>query len=152
MISLNCFQVIHYEAPNDPETFVHRSGRTGRAGKDGTAILIHTSAQIRTVKTIERDVGCRFEPIIAPTVEDVLRASSEQAQDSLRKVHPELMALPTAHKVLQEQGVEAFAAAIAQLSGFTQPPASRSLITHEQVLDILIHALRPHVTWGSYVK
>ena len=147
-------QIIHYEAPNDPETFVHRSGRTGRAGKDGTAILIHTSAQIRTVKTIERDVGCKFEPIIAPTVEDVLRASSEQAQDSLRKVHPDLMAvfLPTAHKLLQEQGVEAFAAAIAQLSGFTQPPASRSLITHEQVFYMLIHALRPYVIWGSYMK
>ena len=33
-------QVIHYEVANDSETFVHRSGRTGRAGKEGTAILI----------------------------------------------------------------------------------------------------------------
>ena len=133
-------QIIHYEAPNDPETFVHRSGRTGRAGKGGTAILIHANSQTRTLRTIERDVGCKFEPIAAPTVEDVLTASSEQARDALSKVHPELTAvfLPVAQSLLQEQGPDALAAAIAHLSGFTQPPASRSLITHEQVKSIFI--------------
>ncbi|XP_058212321.1 DEAD-box ATP-dependent RNA helicase 9, mitochondrial-like [Rhododendron vialii] len=52
--------VIHYELPSTSEIFVHRSGRTGRAGKKGTAILVHTSNQMRDVKSIERDVGCRF--------------------------------------------------------------------------------------------
>ncbi|KAE9614855.1 hypothetical protein Lal_00036083 [Lupinus albus] len=52
--------VIHYDLPNSSEIFVHRSGRTGRAGKKGAAILVYTSDQTRAVKTIERDVGCRF--------------------------------------------------------------------------------------------
>ncbi|XP_051114786.1 DEAD-box ATP-dependent RNA helicase 53, mitochondrial-like [Andrographis paniculata] len=52
--------VIHYELPNSSETFVHRTGRTGRAGKKGSAILIHSSHQYRDVKGIEREVGCRF--------------------------------------------------------------------------------------------
>ncbi|XP_010323935.3 DEAD-box ATP-dependent RNA helicase 53, mitochondrial [Solanum lycopersicum] len=52
--------VVHYELPNSSEIFVHRSGRTGRAGKKGSAILIHSSGQHRDVKGIERDVGCRF--------------------------------------------------------------------------------------------
>ncbi|KAE9596320.1 putative RNA helicase [Lupinus albus] len=52
--------VIHYDLPNSSEIFVHRSGRTGRAGKKGTAILVYTEDQTRTVRTIERDVGCRF--------------------------------------------------------------------------------------------
>ncbi|KAJ7960582.1 DEAD-box ATP-dependent RNA helicase [Quillaja saponaria] len=52
--------VIHYDLPNSSEIFVHRSGRTGRAGKKGSAILIHAQDQIRAVKMIERDVGCRF--------------------------------------------------------------------------------------------
>lgn len=56
-------QVIHYELPNSSEIFVHRSGRTGRAGKKGRAILIHSSNQLRDVKTIERDVGCRFSEV-----------------------------------------------------------------------------------------
>ncbi|KAK4767346.1 hypothetical protein SAY86_015096 [Trapa natans] len=52
--------VIHYELPNSSEIFVHRSGRTGRAGKKGSAILIYTRDQTRAVRTIEKDVGCRF--------------------------------------------------------------------------------------------
>eukprot|EP00249_Psilotum_nudum_P023058 c28735_g1_i1 orf=588-3083(-) len=126
--------IIHYEPPNDPETFVHRSGRTGRAGKAGIAILMHLGQQRKTVRLIERDVGCQFERINPPTVYDVLRASSQQAKAVLNKVHPELRAvfLPTAEGLLKEQGPEALAAAMAHLSGYTQPPASRSLITYEE--------------------
>ncbi|RDX65727.1 DEAD-box ATP-dependent RNA helicase 53, mitochondrial [Mucuna pruriens] len=52
--------VIHYDLPNNSEIFVHRSGRTGRAGKKGSAILVYTEDQSRAVRLIERDVGCRF--------------------------------------------------------------------------------------------
>ncbi|KAI8010998.1 hypothetical protein LOK49_LG06G00108 [Camellia lanceoleosa] len=57
--SFKC-EVIHYELPSTSEIFVHRSGRTGRAGKKGSAILIYSSNQMRDVKTIERDVGSKF--------------------------------------------------------------------------------------------
>lgn len=119
---------------------MHRSGRTGRAGKDGLTILMHTDSQIRTVRMIERDVGCKFELIGVPSPHDVLRSSSEQAREALSKVHPDLRSifLPTAEMLLQEQGAHALAAAIAHLSGFTQPPASRSLITHQQVIYLVI--------------
>ncbi|KAL0301715.1 UNVERIFIED_CONTAM: DEAD-box ATP-dependent RNA helicase 53, mitochondrial [Sesamum radiatum] len=56
--------VIHYELPNSTEIFVHRSGRTGRAGKKGSAILIYSSHQFREVKAIEREVGCRFTELL----------------------------------------------------------------------------------------
>ncbi|KAI3465572.1 hypothetical protein Pfo_022235 [Paulownia fortunei] len=52
--------VIHYELPNSTELFVHRSGRTGRAGKKGSAILMYSTHQHRDIKAIEREVGCRF--------------------------------------------------------------------------------------------
>ncbi|KAK1393415.1 DEAD-box ATP-dependent RNA helicase 53 [Heracleum sosnowskyi] len=55
--------VIHYELPNSTEIFVHRSGRTGRAGKKGRAILIHSSNQSKDVKGIESYVGCRFQEL-----------------------------------------------------------------------------------------
>ncbi|XP_010551734.1 PREDICTED: DEAD-box ATP-dependent RNA helicase 9-like isoform X2 [Tarenaya hassleriana] len=55
--------VIHYELPNTTETFVHRTGRTGRAGKKGSAILIYTQEQARTVKMIETEVGSRFNEL-----------------------------------------------------------------------------------------
>ncbi|KAF5180468.1 Dead-box atp-dependent rna helicase [Thalictrum thalictroides] len=55
--------VIHFEIPNTSEIFVHRSGRTGRAGKKGTAVLMYTRAQKRAVSFIERDLGCKFEEL-----------------------------------------------------------------------------------------
>ena len=60
------FQVIHYELPNNSELFVHRSGRTGRAGKKGSAILIYTNEQSRAVRGIEHDVGCKFTEVTLP--------------------------------------------------------------------------------------
>lgn len=126
--------IIHYELPNDPETFVHRSGRTGRAGKGGTAILMFSSSQRRTVQSLERDVGCRFQYIVPPTVEEVFEASADQVLATLGGVHPESIAFftPTAEKFFERQGVKALAAALAHLSGFSQPPSSRSLLSHEQ--------------------
>ncbi|CAL9136257.1 unnamed protein product [Musa acuminata var. zebrina] len=126
--------IIHYELPNDPETFVHRSGRTGRAGKEGTAILMFTSSQRRTVKSLERDVGCRFEFISPPQMQEILKSSAEQVVATLQGVHPESIEyfLPTAQRLTDEQGTQALAAALAHLSGFSRPPSSRSLINHEQ--------------------
>ncbi|KAK9086161.1 hypothetical protein Syun_028555 [Stephania yunnanensis] len=126
--------VIHYELPNDPETFVHRSGRTGRAGKEGSAILMFTSSQRRTVRSLERDVGCQFEFISPPAIEDVLESSAQQVVSTLGGVHPESIEffIPTAQKLIEDKGVASLAAALAQLSGFSQPPSSRSLISHEQ--------------------
>lgn len=126
--------VIHYELPNDSETFVHRSGRTGRAGKEGTAILMFSSSQRRTVRSIERDVGCRFEYVSPPTVEEVLESSADQVVATLSAVHPDSISFftPTAEKLFEERGTQALAAALAQLSGFSQPPSSRSLLSHEQ--------------------
>ncbi|KAJ6897717.1 DEAD-box ATP-dependent RNA helicase 3 [Populus alba x Populus x berolinensis] len=126
--------IIHYELPNDPETFVHRSGRTGRAGKEGTAILMFTNSQRRTVRSLERDAGCKFEFVSPPAIEELLESSTEQVVATLNGVHPESVEFftPTAQKLIEEQGTSALAAALAHLSGFSQPPSSRSLISHEQ--------------------
>ncbi|KAK6142397.1 hypothetical protein DH2020_022745 [Rehmannia glutinosa] len=61
--------VIHYELPNSSEIFVHRSGRTGRAGKKGSAILMYSTHQYREIKSIEREVGCRFTELPKIAVE-----------------------------------------------------------------------------------
>ncbi|KAJ4973170.1 hypothetical protein NE237_006344 [Protea cynaroides] len=61
--------IIHFELPSTSEIFVHRSGRTGRAGKKGTAVLIYTDQQHRAVRMIERDVGCKFTELPRIAVE-----------------------------------------------------------------------------------
>lgn len=63
-VYISLLQIIHYELPNSSEIFVHRSGRTGRAGKKGAAILLYTSGETRAVRSIERDVGCRFTEVM----------------------------------------------------------------------------------------
>lgn len=100
---------------------------------------MYTSNQRRTVKVIERDVGCRFEVISPPQIEDVLASSSEQVVATLKGVHPESINYfsQTAQKLIEEEGTSVLAAALAHLSGFSQPPSSRSLISHEQVRDVI---------------
>ncbi|CAH9142780.1 unnamed protein product [Cuscuta epithymum] len=74
--------VVHYELPNSSEIFVHRSGRTGRAGKKGTAILMYSAQQSRDVKGIERDVGSRF--IELPRME--VEAGTENMFSDMRQI------------------------------------------------------------------
>lgn len=61
--------VIHFELPNNSEIFVHRSGRTGRAGKTGTAIVMYNYEQNRALRVIERDVRCKFSELPKINVE-----------------------------------------------------------------------------------
>ncbi|KAK3416992.1 hypothetical protein EUGRSUZ_H02745 [Eucalyptus grandis] len=65
---------------------------------------------------------------------EVLESSAEQVVATLKAVHPESVGFftPTAQKLIEEQGVNVLADALAHLSGFSQPPTSRSLTNHEQ--------------------
>lgn len=49
--------VFNYDLPNEPETYLHRIGRTGRAGKTGTAISLCSNAELRFLKPIRKLVG-----------------------------------------------------------------------------------------------
>ena len=55
--------VINYDLPGDPESYVHRIGRTGRAGAEGTAITFYTADQKKEMREIERFAGVRIEHI-----------------------------------------------------------------------------------------
>jgi ATP-dependent RNA helicase DeaD len=59
--------VINYDVPHDAESYVHRIGRTARAGRPGTAILFVTPRETRLLHTIERFTGQRLAPMRMPT-------------------------------------------------------------------------------------
>ncbi len=59
--------VVNYDVPHDAETYVHRIGRTARAGRPGTAILFVTPRETRLLKTIERFTGQHLAPMRMPT-------------------------------------------------------------------------------------
>lgn len=58
--------VINYDVPHDCETYVHRIGRTGRAGRSGVTILFVTPKEARILNTIERHTRQRIEKIVVP--------------------------------------------------------------------------------------
>ena len=63
----NVTHVINYQLPDDIETYNHRSGRTGRAGKLGTSIVIITKSEIRKIHNIERTIKQKFEEKSIPS-------------------------------------------------------------------------------------
>lgn len=63
--------VINYDIPHDPESYVHRIGRTGRAGRSGDAILFITRRERRLLKTIEKATRQSIESMNLPSVDEV---------------------------------------------------------------------------------
>lgn len=59
--------VINYQLPDEIETYTHRSGRTGRAGKNGTSIVIVTKSEMRKIGSIERIIKQKFEEKSIPS-------------------------------------------------------------------------------------
>ena len=59
--------VVNYQLPDEIETYTHRSGRTGRAGKLGTSIVIVTKSEIRKIASIERIIKQKFEEKTIPS-------------------------------------------------------------------------------------
>jgi ATP-dependent RNA helicase DeaD len=63
--------VVNYDAPYDPESYVHRVGRTGRAGRKGEAILFIAPRERNLLRGIERAMRQQIEPMNMPTVDAV---------------------------------------------------------------------------------
>ncbi|HWL62574.1 MAG TPA: DEAD/DEAH box helicase [Steroidobacteraceae bacterium] len=63
--------VVNYDVPYDTESYVHRIGRTGRAGRNGEAILFIAPRERNLLRLIERATRQTIEPLSLPTVEDV---------------------------------------------------------------------------------
>ncbi len=63
--------VVNYDIPTDTEAYVHRIGRTGRAGRKGEAILFVSPRERHLLSAIERATGQRIEPMQLPSREDI---------------------------------------------------------------------------------
>ena len=78
--------VINYGLPADIESYTHRSGRTGRAGKKGTSIsIIHTKEKGK-VRAIEKTIGKAFVDGTLPTPQEICSKQLFKAIDEIEKV------------------------------------------------------------------
>lgn len=131
--------VVQLDPPRDVDTYVHRSGRTGRAGSKGVSVLLFGPRQQRDIVKIEKDLGHGFKFDLSgpPAVEAVLRAAAKTSAVASRTI-PEETAThfkEAAEALLEgDAAVDVVARCLAALSRRSSTIQSRSLITGEEGL------------------
>ena len=70
----NLSHIINYNLPDDPEVYVHRSGRTGRAGKNGLSIVFISNKEYKQLDDIKRLSKISFEKKDIPTEKEILKS------------------------------------------------------------------------------
>ncbi len=77
--------VINYHIPFDPESYVHRIGRTGRAGSKGVAITLVTPHEFKELQRIKQKVGTTMEQCYVPTKDQVVQGRLGSLADEIIK-------------------------------------------------------------------
>lgn len=97
--------VIHYQLPDEIETYNHRSGRTGRAGKSGISMVILPKSEVKKIKTIEKMIGQPFEQKLLPSGMEICEIQLYHLANNLKntEVNPAIDDyLPAIYKELKE--------------------------------------------------
>lgn len=63
--------VVNYHLPDTPEAYVHRSGRTGRAGANGLSMTIIQEEEVKEIAGFEQELGIHFKPVSKANAEDI---------------------------------------------------------------------------------
>lgn len=77
--------VVNFDVPADAETYVHRIGRTGRAGREGVAITLAEPREHRLLRNIERQTNQKIDVAQVPTVADLRAHRQELVKATLRE-------------------------------------------------------------------
>ena len=85
--------VIHYNLPDEPESYVHRSGRTARAGKSGISIALTNTREIDKIRFIEKKMNAKIHLARIP---DAVQICEQQLMNLVKKIH---------HVKVNEQGI-----------------------------------------------
>jgi len=78
--------VVNYNLPDDSEVYIHRSGRTGRAGKNGISIAIIHTRELGKIRSIESKFKIKFSKELVPTGKDICTTQLYSLIDKIEKV------------------------------------------------------------------
>lgn len=109
--------VINFDLPHDPEAYVHRVGRTGRAGKQGIAITFITPPEYRRLQFISKQAKTDIRKARLPKVSDVISMKKERVRVELQKImvtEPDLEFLGMAQELLEQNKPRETLAALLQ--------------------------------------
>ena len=124
----NLSLVVHVELPRDAEGLQHRSGRTGRAGRKGTAVLIVPYQRRKRVESMLRGAKIEADWIKVPTAADIRAKDHERLLETLLtpvEVEDEDRALGA--KLLETMSAEDIAAALVRVHRAKMPQAEDML-------------------------
>lgn len=98
--------VINFHIPFEPESYVHRIGRTARAGEKGKAITLLTPREWRDLRRITQKFGSQMTHRIIPTINDIQKEKGARLLLELesQKIHPSANAL--FEELVKEMGLE----------------------------------------------
>ena len=135
--------VVQFDPPRDVDSYVHRSGRTGRAGKRGVSVLLFNRQQARDIVRIERDLGhgFKFDLVGPPSAEAALKAAAKTSAMACQGIPEETADYfkESAAALLEEYDnpQDIIARCLAAISRRATEVQSRSLITGELGLATL---------------
>uniref|UniRef100_UPI00398EB13D nucleolar RNA helicase 2 n=1 Tax=Pristiophorus japonicus TaxID=55135 RepID=UPI00398EB13D len=112
--------VIQSCPPKDVDSYIHRSGRTGRAGRTGVCICFYQRKEEDQLRFVEHKAGLTFKRVGVPTATDIIKASSKDAIRFLDSVPASAIKhfRTAAENLIEERGaLDALAAALAHISG-----------------------------------
>jgi len=111
--------VINYALPQDPESYVHRIGRTGRAGKEGIAITFITPAEYRKLQFIQSKAKADIRRAKLPKIKDVIMKKKLRIKTELEDIIASLPSseyLQMSRELLEKNEPDAMLAALLQYS------------------------------------
>ena len=124
--------MVHFRIPSDTDAYQHRSGRTGRAGREGTVVLLYGPREGRALSQLERSVSRRFKRAAAPSADMIQETKLERLLANAKRQSGEDKAVwrDVAEDLLSTQDSETLAGLFALILGGA--PAPKSLLTGEE--------------------
>ncbi|KAJ1290464.1 hypothetical protein BS78_02G245700 [Paspalum vaginatum] len=140
--------IIQCEPPRDVEAYIHRSGRTGRAGNTGVAVMLYEPRYKHSVSRLERESGVRFEHISAPQPTDVAQSAGSEAADAIASVSDSVIPVfrQQAEQLLSSSSLSAadlLAKALAKAVGYTDIKKRSLLSSMEDYITLHLQTGRP---------
>jgi len=123
--------IIQSEPPKDVDTYIHRAGRTARAGREGTCITLFTKMTEGLLRRIEKTVKIQFKKVGAPQREDIIESGLRDTMQAISTIDEGVKAIfsEPSKKFIKLYGAEeSVARLLAYVSGHTEKLKSRSVL------------------------
>ena len=107
--------VFNYHMPFDAKSYIHRVGRTGRAGHKGKAVTLVTPSEFRTIQRIEKSVGSTIELKVIPTISRIIENKKKKLSNDIVEYTPGSEGLDLVETLSQEMDIKSIAVTLASM-------------------------------------